>query len=92
MIVLYNDFIDLLFVQKKTISINNYKLLRSVKSDPKVKGATSIDGKIICYLDDPSTPGKDKKIVITNPDELIKLGWSEKKIQDAGLHLDLEVD
>ncbi len=62
------------------------KLLRVVRSDPNVKSAFTLDGKIICYFKDGN---QEKKIVLTNPDDLVQLGWSEEQIAKAGLHLDL---
>ena len=44
------------------------KILMAAKNVPKVKKSFTVNGRIICYLDD------DKKVIIDGPNDLAKLG------------------
>ncbi|XP_072170535.1 uncharacterized protein [Diadema setosum] len=68
------------------LSPGRAKLLQAVKQDENTEKVWTIDGKVHCTLkSDPH-----KKHIIHGPDDLFKrLGWSEDKLKQSGLFLDI---
>ena len=62
------------------------KMLRELKQDRAVKRAWTIDGKIHCVLEE---NGKEVKKTIDSPDDLLRVGWSEDKVHELGLYIEL---
>lgn len=63
------------------------RIVRELRQDESVKNVHTYEGKILCYKD--GGDGKDTRIVINSPDDLLAVGWSEDKIKSVGGYLDL---
>ena len=63
------------------------KMSTALRKDEDIKSVWTIDGKICCT----KKTEPDKKIIITNPEDLFsKLGWSEEKMRASQLFIDLQ--
>ena len=62
------------------------KLTRELRADQAIKRVWTIDGKIYCVMDE---NGKEVKKVINSPDDLLKVGWSEEKVSDLALYINI---
>ena len=61
------------------------KMLKMVREDPEVDSTWSIGGKVWC-----KKKGEEEKRCINSPEELFsKLNWTEEKIKNSGLFLDI---
>ena len=62
------------------------KLMKAIKGDEKVIRTWSVDGRIFCVVKEGD---REVKKLIDSPDDLHKLDWSEERVRDLGLYLEL---
>lgn len=62
------------------------KILRELKEDPNILRVWSRDGKIHCVIE---VDKREEKVIINSAEDVRKLGWDDKRLQDIGVYLEV---